>query len=127
MSPQSLAGLLILAFAIAAANLPFMSERLFGAVRLARPKTGWMRIMELVVGYFLTIGFGLLVEGRFGPIYPQRWEFWGITVCLFIVLGYPGFVWRYLRRPMRPADPSAGDPVREDRDGSLGRPQQPRA
>lgn len=127
MSSQSLAGLLVLAVAVALANAPFLSERLLAVLALRRPKPVWLRLLELAIGYAAALGFGLLVETRFGPRYPQGWEFYGITACLFVVLGYPGFVWRYLRRPIRPAAASPDDPVRTDRDGALGRPEQPRA
>jgi hypothetical protein len=127
MSAQSLGGLLALVFAIVAANAPFLSERLFLVARRPRPKSAWLRLLELAVYYGLSLGFAFAVEQRFGPVYPQGWEFYGITACLFVVLAYPGFVWRYLRRPLRPAEPAADDPVRSDRDGALGRPEQPRA
>jgi hypothetical protein len=26
------------------------------------------------------------------------WQFYAVTVCLYLVLGFPGFVHRYLRR-----------------------------
>ena len=39
-------------------------------------------------------------ESRAGPVYRQRWEFYAVTVCLFLVFAYPGFIYRYLwRRP----------------------------
>lgn len=98
MTAQSLAGLLILLVALAAANAPFLTERLFGVLRLARGKSMGMRFIELAVYYFATLALAVLIETRFGPRYPQRWEFYGITACLFVVLGYPGFIWRYLRR-----------------------------
>lgn len=94
---QTLSGLLILLAAIGAANAPFLSERLFGVVRVRRTKSAGVRFLELAVFYLVTLGLAILIETRFGPRYPQRWEFYGITACLFVVLGYPGFVWRYLR------------------------------
>jgi hypothetical protein len=36
------------------------------------------------------------LEARFGAVYPQGWEFYAATACLFLVLAYPGFVWCYL-------------------------------
>ena len=74
-----------------------MSERLFGVFRMRKPKPAGLRFLELAVFYFVTLGVAIMIETRFGARYPQRWEFYGITACLFMVLGYPGFVWRYLR------------------------------
>ena len=98
MTAQSLGGLLILMIALAAANAPFLTERLFAVVRIAQGKSIGLRFVELAVYYLAILALAVLIETRFGPRYPQRWEFYGITACLFIVLGYPGFVWRYLRR-----------------------------
>jgi hypothetical protein len=87
---------LVLVAALLAANLPFVSQRVFGVVALARPKNLLMRLAELVVLYFIVGGLGLLLEKRAGQIAPQGWEFYAITGALFITLAFPGFVWRYL-------------------------------
>ncbi len=105
---QSLFVWLVMALAIFAANLPFVSQRLFGVIPLkpvpspgegdgARPrKTLAIRLFELVVLYFLVGGAGLFMEQRLGRIAPQNWEFYAVTGALFITLAFPGFVWRYL-------------------------------
>lgn len=99
MSGQAIAGLALLLIAAALANLPFVTERVFGLFsRGARGKGLGLRFAELLLLYLLLLLLARGVEGRFGPVYPQRWEFYGITACLFIVLAYPGFVWRYLSR-----------------------------
>lgn len=92
---------LVIVVAALAANLPFMNHRLLGVVPMARPKTLWMRLGELVVLYFLTGSLGLLLEHRAGQIADQRWEFFAVTAALFITLAFPGFVWRYLARGSR--------------------------
>ena len=82
-----------------AANMPFFNERLFALVPLRRPiKSLWLRLFELVVFYFLLQGVAKLLEARIGNVFPQRWEFYAITACLFLVLAFPGFVVRYLRK-----------------------------
>jgi hypothetical protein len=87
----------VLLVALVAANLPFVNERLFGLIplRTAR-KLLAVRFGELVVLYFLTGAVGLLFERRVGQIAPQGWEFYAISVALFVVLAFPGFTWRYL-------------------------------
>ena len=87
---------LVLLAALCAANLPFLSQRLFGIVALSRPKNLGMRLGELVVLYFAVGGLGLLLEKRAGQIAPQGWEFYAITGALFLTFAFPGFVWRYL-------------------------------
>lgn len=81
------------------ANLPFFSESVFGIVRLKRgAKPGYFRIVELLLLYLLVLGVARLIESSIGNAFPQGWQFYAVTVCLFLVLGFPGFVHRYLRR-----------------------------
>lgn len=92
------AGLFLLLLALLAANLPFASQRnLLLPWRVAKPDKsfGW-RVLEWLVLYGLMAVVARLLEARGGQVYPQSWEFHAITVCLFLVLAYPGFVWRYL-------------------------------
>lgn len=95
----SLSAWLVILLAVAAANLPFLNERLFAVVPLRRDvKPLWLRLIELIVLYFLVLGVASLLEGRIGNVFPQKWEFYVVTGCLFLVFAFPGFVWRYLRR-----------------------------
>ncbi len=87
---------IVIALALAGANLPFVTQRLFGLVTLSSPKSLGLRLLELVVFYFLVGGVGLLLEQRAGQIAPQGWEFYAVTGALFVTLAFPGFVWRYL-------------------------------
>ena len=97
MSQTASIWIVILA-AFAAANLPFVNERLLGVVPLGGRKSLAVRLAELVVMYFVVGGLGLLLEHRAGQIAPQGWEFYAVTGALFITLAFPGFIWRYLRR-----------------------------
>lgn len=91
----SLAVLGLIAFA--AANLPFFTERILFCIRPKAPPKGlgW-RLLELVLMYFCVGMLALWLEARQGALYPQGWEFYAITFCLFVVLAYPGFVYRHL-------------------------------
>ncbi|MDB5870586.1 MAG: putative transrane protein [Ramlibacter sp.] len=97
MSQTASIWIVILA-ALAAANLPFINERLLAVMPLAREKNLAIRVAELVLMYFLVGGLGLLLEQHAGQIAPQTWEFYAVTGPLFIILAFPGFIWRYLRR-----------------------------
>ena len=91
----------VILLAAAAANLPFLNERLFAIVPLRRfggVKPFWLRLLELAVFYFVVGAIARLLEGKIGKVYPQNWEFYAISACLFIVFAYPGFVYRYLRK-----------------------------
>jgi hypothetical protein len=88
----------VILLAAVAANLPFFNQRLFGIISLRRAvKPFWMRLIELCVLYAAVgiLAYGL--ESRAGNAFSQGWEFYAITICLFIVLAFPGFVYRYLR------------------------------
>ena len=93
---QTVSVWLVLGAALCAANLPFLSHRLFLVFKLAQPKSLAMRLGEMVVYYFAVGGLGLLLENYGGQIAPQGWEFYAITGTLFITLAFPGFIARYL-------------------------------
>ena len=94
----SLSTWLVIVAALIAANLPFMTGRLFGLIRLTKPKSLVIRLLECVLGYFVVGLFALALEHQAGRIASQRWEFYAITAALFLTLAFPGFVWRYLAR-----------------------------
>lgn len=87
---------LVLLAAFCAANLPFLNQRLLAVVPLRTPKSLGLRLVELVVLYFIAGALGLLLEQRAGQIARQGWEFYAVTGALFITFAFPGFVWRYL-------------------------------
>ncbi|WUR11630.1 DUF2818 family protein [[Empedobacter] haloabium] len=94
---------LVILLALLAANLPFINDRLFAVVPLkggtsAARKPFLVRLLELVVLFFVVGSVGRLLEGRIGTVFPQTWEFYAIGACLFVVLAFPGFVVRYLRK-----------------------------
>ncbi len=101
----SLSSWLLIAVAVAAANLPFLNEHVFGVIPLpgraegeARNKPGWVRVIELFVLYFVTGGVAYMLEARIGTVFVQVKEFYMLTVPLFVVLAFPGFVLHYLRK-----------------------------
>lgn len=87
---------LLIACALFAANLPFLSHRLLGVIGLAHDKSLGLRLLELLLFYFLTGGLSLLLEQRAGQISAQTWEFYAITGTLFLTFAFPGFVYRFL-------------------------------
>lgn len=86
----------------------------FGAVALVLSFPGWrnrqhrvqksffVRLIELLVFYGFTGALGFALELNMGNRFSQGWEFYAITFSLFVVLGYPGFVYRYLMRHPKP-------------------------
>jgi hypothetical protein len=87
---------LVLIAAFIGANLPFLNERWLAVVPRRAPKGLGLRLVELVLCYFLVGALGLALEQSAGQIYPQGWEFYATTATLFLTLAFPGFVFRYL-------------------------------
>ncbi len=87
---------LVVLLALLAANLPFVSHGFMAFYRLPSAKSLPLRLLELVLWYFITGAVALGLEYRAGQIAPQGWEFYAITGTLFVTFSFPGFVYRYL-------------------------------
>lgn len=59
------------------------------------------RLIEFLILFVLMGVLGFAFEASQGNVFPQRWEFYAIGLCLYVVLGYPGFVVRYLVKRRR--------------------------
>jgi hypothetical protein len=98
---QTIAVWLLILLAFVAANLPFMNDRVLAVWQpkiLSVPKAFWLRAVELFALYLLIGAVGIAFERLIGNVFAQRWEFYAITFSLFIVMAFPGFVFRYLLR-----------------------------
>ena len=90
---------MVIALMAFCANFPYFNESIFGFFRpKPAPKSPFIRIFELLVLYFLVLAVAYGIESSIGNAFPQGWQFYAVTVCLYLVLGFPGFVHRYLRR-----------------------------
>ncbi len=98
---QTAAVWLLILLAFIAANVPFLNNRVFAVWQpksLSLPKAFWLRALELLVLYFMVGTVGIAFERLIGNVFTQRWEFYAITLSLFVVMAFPGFVFRYLLR-----------------------------
>jgi len=87
---------ILLALAIIAANLPWMSERVLFIWTPQQAKSPWARLGEWLMLYFLVGGIALGLEQKsMGNIHTQNWEFYAVTFCLFLVFALPGFIYRH--------------------------------
>jgi hypothetical protein len=59
------------------------------------------RFLEVLVSYVLVGTLGKALELNLGNAFTQGWEFYAVTLALFLVLAYPGFVWRYMLKARR--------------------------
>ena len=88
---------ILLLLALVLANSPWFSERLFFLIPLKKqPKNVAWCLLELASLYFI-LGFIIRYaeHARMGQVAPQKWEFYAITACLFLVLAFPGFIYRF--------------------------------
>lgn len=78
-------------------------------------KSAFARLVEIFVLYLLVGVLAFALELNLGNRFEQTWEFYAITGSLFLVLGYPGFVFRYLMKRSRkkPARSRPGRSVSE--------------
>lgn len=88
----------LLLLALVAANLPFVTDRLMLFISLKSEKGVAWHLFELLVLYFVVGGVSILLERRIAAQHSQNWEFYAVTVCLFLVFAFPGFSYRYLWR-----------------------------
>lgn len=68
-------------------------------------KSFFDRLLEVLTMYGLVGVLGFAFEANIGNIFGQRWQFYAVTLSLFVVLAYPGFVFRYLMRRRKPVKP----------------------
>jgi len=89
--------LVLLLLALFFANAPWFTDRLFYLIPIkSQPKGIFWCLLELIVLYFVYGAIAMYAEkATMGQISPQKWEFYTITFCLFLVFAFPGFVYRY--------------------------------
>jgi len=95
---QTLAVWLLIALALVTANLPFFTERVFAvwSWRRGAAKPFWLRLLELGLWYLAVGATGFAIEASLGNRFKQGWAFYAITLSLYLVMAYPGYVYRYL-------------------------------
>ena len=86
---------IFLILTIIAANLPWLSNKLF-CIRQVTHKSGWLRWFEWLLWYAISFIAGFMLEYKMmGTRTNQDWEFYVVTVCLFVVFALPGFIYHY--------------------------------
>jgi len=81
--------------AVIAAKLPWLSDRLlFFRIPVTGENSTCFRLLEGLLLYFLAAGIALGIENKSaGNIFPQDWEFYAVTLCLFVIFALPGFIY----------------------------------
>lgn len=94
MSPNAAISLLLLT-AIVLANESFFSQR-FLWIGPSKKQHPWLQVLELLLAYAAFVFLGMGLETFVGQHSPQAWQFYAVSLCLFLTMAFPGFVWRYL-------------------------------
>ena len=85
-----------LLLAIIAANLPFLSAKLFFVFSIAPKKFFWLTLTEFIVYFFLVGMLARFLEIQsYGAVYKQGIVFYIISLILFVIFAFTGFVLRY--------------------------------
>ena len=92
---QSAAITALLLLAVVLANAPFCYERFLflGGSKARQP--AW-RLLELLLFYGAFLALARAAEAHFGQVQAQGWQFYAVSLCLFLSMAFPGFVWCYL-------------------------------
>lgn len=103
--PSSLAVLILFIVALIAANIPFLTDRVLLVLRTDTNKGFWLRFTEWFMMYLIVMAIAIGLETKLhGTAYARVWEFWNftqhwefysITLCLFVVFALPGFLYHY--------------------------------
>ncbi len=89
------AKLLFLLVMLLMANVSWVSDKWLGVI--GQMRSLWHRFAALLPAYAITLLVAYAVERSvMGQVWPQGWEFYSVTVCVFLVLSFPGFVYRVL-------------------------------
>ncbi|WP_127470583.1 DUF2818 family protein [Thiomicrorhabdus aquaedulcis] len=87
---------LLLFTAIVLANIPFlMANRLFLVIKVPH-KSIVINLIEWFTYFVITGLFAYLLEQKsMGHVASQGWEFYTITLFMFMIFAFPGFIYRY--------------------------------
>ena len=83
--------------AICSANIPFINQKLLAVLPIPfKRKPFWLRLLEMTALYAVLALSGSLLERYLGHLTQIGWELYIITLCLFLIFSFPGFVYQYL-------------------------------
>ncbi len=97
MAPSglSLESWTLILLALVVANLAFTSPKFLFFKTVEQKHVGWC-LLEMLIWYAVIGIIGYSLESMIGNVFPKRWEFFAVSVCLFLVAAFPGFTWRFL-------------------------------
>jgi len=101
----SIAISILFIISIIAANIPFLTDKVLLVFGSNKDKSFWLRFAEWFLMYLVVMAIAIGLETKLnGEAYKPVWEFWNfsqnwefyfITICLFLVFALPGFLYHY--------------------------------
>lgn len=102
--------LLLFLFSFISANLTFLlnTRILFLIKPKSAVKNPLWHVPEFVILYAFIGILAYFLEQNLGEVHEQNWQFYVTTFCLYLVFGFPGFVYRYLwkKQPKKSETPN---------------------
>lgn len=102
---SSIAILILFIITLIAANIPFLTDRVLLVLKADSKKSFRLRFTEWFLMYVIVMAVAIGLETKLhGTAYAkvwevwnfsQNWEFYAITLCLFVVFALPGFLYHY--------------------------------
>lgn len=90
---------------LVAANLPFITDKVLFVLKTDDSKSFWLRFVEWFLMYIVVMAIAIGLETKLHGMaharvwefwnFSQHWEFYSITLCLFMVFALPGFIYHY--------------------------------
>ncbi len=99
MAPSGLSveSWILILVALVAANAAYVSPKFLFFKTLDNKHVGWC-FLEMIFWFSLVGLLGYSLESMIGNVFPKRWEFFTVALCLFFVAAFPGFTWRFLMK-----------------------------
>ncbi|WP_044977978.1 DUF2818 family protein [Taylorella asinigenitalis] len=86
--PYKLAGIAIM---VACFVIPGIATR-----KHIQFKNIFLNFFEIIFFMLFVGAIGFFIEGYFSNQVSQNWQFYAVGACIFLVMAFPGFVWRHL-------------------------------
>lgn len=59
-------------------------------------KNIFINLYELIFFLIFVGSVGFFIEGYYANSVPLGWQFYAVGICIFLLMAFPGFVWRHL-------------------------------
>lgn len=87
---------ILLSTAIVLANVPWILQNKLFVFITVHNKNIWINLGEWFLYYWVMGGLSYLLQNKvMGHVKDQSWEFYVVTLFMFAIFAFPGFIYRY--------------------------------